>query len=100
MITYEAFLTGWILLGLVFFLASVLSVASMIGDRKPGVPFFPDGLSPAMLLFRPQDLTKRGLIARRVALTSLGIFFGLVFGALPISPLVYKLYVWCVSAAR
>jgi hypothetical protein len=76
---------------IVFFASMVVSsyygiVATL--NRQPGVPYFPGGFeSPANILFRPHQLTEKGLRARRsffiwsgVALSTMVLNFFLALG--------------------
>jgi hypothetical protein len=79
LIAFAAMLFG----GIVCWFVSVVDIFRAVASRKEGVPLFAGFGGPFSVLFRPQDLTERGLAARRwVAFGFIGFFVCALSGAL------------------
>lgn len=61
----------------VCWLTAVVNMCLAVKYRKPDLPLFPDGMfgNPFNILFRPRDLTDRGLLARRRCFLGVAGFF-------------------------
>jgi hypothetical protein len=74
-------LSALVALTLVLAFGSIISAICFAGEasrnRKPGVPYFPGRWeSPNNILFRPDQLSPAGLVARRRCFISLAVFAG------------------------
>lgn len=80
----RAICVACMLMGVACWFASVFFMFRAMAHRKPGVPLFP-GLweSPANILFRPSQLTERGLKYRGLCFLSiLGFLLSWIAGML------------------
>ena len=78
-------------LSLISLLMSWGYASQTIMNRKPGVPFFPGNQeSPGNVLFRPHQLTEKGLWARKQFFIWLSIFVG-TLAASGIAAICYEL---------
>jgi hypothetical protein len=73
---------------LVSFFSSWYYLIKTTLNRKPGVPFSEGGQSPNNIVFRPHQLTKAGLDARKKFIIWISVFLGTLLLSCVVLPLL------------